>query len=114
VSERNPRAMRLELRLVNGWGEGHGAVGYGLPQEAAYMGDRIADDVRAGASLGTMSMSDVVKVMKVREFRRGLLISACQQAGAQLADFLQDREGWHGLDRQERTEEIIKDEMWRR
>jgi hypothetical protein len=94
----------LDVKMVDEYGRVHGAVRLELPEKAAYMGNRIADDMRAGV-FGSMEQS--IEVLKVRELRRGLLSDAAMQAGYQLADFLQDREGWHGIDRQEARERAV-------
>lgn len=101
---RDPNELMFELRLVDGYGRVHGAVTRPLDKDVAYRGQRIAEDLRVLGPLGGMSFDDAVEILQVKEFRRRKLIYCAQMAGGQLADFLEDREGWHGLDRQEATE----------
>lgn len=98
--------LYFELKLVDERGEVQAAVRHKFGREAAYRGDRIGGEMRMG--VGAASFEDAVKVLKVREFRKRLLIDTAKQAGAQLAEFLEDREGWHGLDRQEGVERSLK------
>ena len=95
--------LHLDVRLVDEYGRTHAAINRELSEKAAFMGDRIVPEMRFGA----LKFDDVVDVMRVREFRRGLLIEAARMAGMQIADFLEDREGWHGADRQESTEAAL-------
>lgn len=94
----------FEMAIVDSYGKVHAKLRREIHEDAAYMGDRIVSDMKASADLGIglMTFDEAVRVMKRKEFRRQLLVSAAQQCGAALADYLEDKEGWHGLDRQER------------
>lgn len=102
--------LTFELRLVDEYGTVHGVACRELPREAAYIGNRAVEETRMG--LGPLSpgepLGGMVKMMKAREFRRELLVDAAKGAAHQLSDFLSDREGWHGLDRQESAERYLK------
>jgi len=103
--------LTFELRLVDESGRVHGAVCHEVPRDAAFIGSRAVEEARMGwtpTSPGDTPLVGMVKMMKAREFRRDLLQDVAKQAAARLADFLADREGWHGLDRQEATERHIK------
>jgi len=101
--------VRLELKLVDDRGVTHGTVSRNLSEEVAFMGDRAAEEFRLGVPLlySNDPMAEAVKVLKAKEFRKDLLVRACADIGAQLSDFLQDREGWHGVERQEGCERMI-------
>jgi len=87
----------------------HGIVRRELDEKAAYMGPRIASDMRAPVpGVGLVGFDQAVEVLRVKEYRRKLFLEAARFTGMALADFLEDREGWHGLDRQEKTEEIAR------
>jgi hypothetical protein len=102
----------FELKMTDEWGRVHGVIRREIDDRAAYIGPRVVDDMRAGVLMpghGQSTMDATIEVMQAREFRRSLLKHAATQAGGQLADFLEDREGWHGIERQERTEKIATD-----
>lgn len=106
--------LKLELRLVDGYGRTHGVVVREVPSDVAFQGERAAEEFKLGtfaigAADGAQAFQSAVNVLKVKELRRGKLREMATQLGAALADFLQDREGWHGLDRQEATDQIAKD-----
>ena len=114
MAEHPTGRLLFELKLFDDYGRVHGVVRREISEKAAYMGPRIKEDLELGAiaaDMGTTPFDATVEVLRVREFRRGLLRDAAAWAGLQLADFLQDREGWHGLDRQEATEKIAKDTL---
>jgi hypothetical protein len=99
----------FELKLRDEWGRVHGVVCREVSDDAAFIGERVVDEMRLGVYFDPTAESPldaVVKKMQAREFRRKLLIQAATNTGGMLADFLEDREGWHGIDRQERTEKI--------
>jgi hypothetical protein len=94
----------FEMMIVDEYGFVHGRRRVEISRDAAYIGNRAVDDMKLMNSLGAGSMSATVEMMRVREFRKKLLTSAAAQCGTALAEHLEDREGWHGLDRQERVE----------
>ena len=44
-------------------------------------------------------------VLKRREFRKDLFQDEARRLGALLAERMEDKEGWHGVERQERLED---------
>lgn len=92
-----------EIRLIDETGKTHGCIRREIDERAAYMGDRIVDDMRASAELGIglVSFDEACRIMRVKEIRRGLMEIAAHQCSMALCDFLEDREGWHGVDRQD-------------
>lgn len=104
--------LTFELRLVDEYGRIHGVVCHELPREAGFIGDRAVEEARMGfapTSPGDGPLGGMVRMMRAKEFRRDLLVEAAKGAAHQLSDFLADREGWHGLDRQESTERYLKE-----
>lgn len=49
------------------------------------------------------TFDSVIQLMKRREFRKDLFRSSCTRMGAKLVEYMEDKEGWHGVDRQEKT-----------
>ncbi len=98
----------FDIQIVDEYGHIHGRRRVEIPREAAYIGNRAVDDMRCAISVGATSMVDTIQMMRVREFRKKLLTSVAAQSGAALAEHLEDREGWHGLDRQVRVESQYK------
>lgn len=93
----------LTVRLTDDRGQSHGFMAQNLGEDVVMFGDRLADDMRAGlAFVGPGAFDQTVRILKERKFRRDLLIDAATQLGHSLADYLEDAEGWHGEDRQER------------
>jgi hypothetical protein len=64
--------------------------------EALRISHRTVDQLKMGV-LG--SMDQVVEVMKVKEFRRRLFREITSRLAAQMADRLEDAEGWHDPER---------------
>lgn len=100
----------FEIKLVDETGNVHGRLRREIHQDAAFIGERFVDNMKMGTDLGLpmVSFEEVVQVMRVREFRRQLLVAQASQLGAALADHLEDREGWHGVERAERVREKYK------
>lgn len=101
----------LTLMLSEKRGSGRYVMAIDLPRDVAGEFRRAVDDMKAGAALGIplMSFDQAITLMKQREFRRERFIREAQRLGAKLADFMEDNEGWHGVDRQEITDEILKE-----
>ena len=66
--------------------------------------ERIEPPGPAELSPGT-TFNDVVTILRKREYRRHRLIDQVHRMGMQLADRLEDEEGWHGVERQETIRE---------
>lgn len=69
--------------------------------EAMRISSRLVDDIKAGPSLGValVDTNTVVRVMKERQLRRDVLKQLAIQLAGQLADRLEDAEGWHDASR---------------
>lgn len=70
--------------------------------------DVISDVVRVNpprpfpfTALDTPSLDDVVSVLRRKQLRKDLFANECQRLGTMLAERMEDKEGWHGPDRQE-------------
>lgn len=101
----------FEMRLVDGDGRTHAAIRRPISEHAAYMGPRVVPEMRLGvipARDPNNPFSPAMEIIQVKELRRKLLTDCARMGGAQMADFLEDREGWHGIDRQESAERAIK------
>lgn len=96
--------LKLKLSLVDDLGQVHGEIWYDLDDKAAFKGERIGGDFRFEAGLGSLSLAGATQIIRERAFRRDLLTLAATKAGRALCDQLEDREGWHGEDRREKTE----------
>jgi hypothetical protein len=92
--------MQLTIREKNGPRSYHRAIDLPL----SMFGERLAGEMRAGVAFGGPdAFEKTVSALKERRFRRDNLIATARQLAAQLADYLEDAEGWHGEDRQEAT-----------
>ncbi len=52
--------------------------------------------------VGPRSFDEVIQVMKRREFRKDLFKQEATRLGHALAEYMEDVEGWHGVERQEK------------
>jgi hypothetical protein len=103
----NKRELRLKIILDDMW-ETHGYVATAVADEVAFNGERYVEDKQVEISMSLEPVEEFFKVLKVREFRREMLIAEATKLGHALADHLEDAEGWHGLERQEKTLEARK------
>ncbi len=62
---------------------------------------RAVDDMKMGADLGVsmVSMDTVVRMMRIKEFRRSTFKMVAERLSGQMADAMEDAEGWHDSDR---------------
>ena len=63
--------------------------------EAMWIGWKPIEEMR----LGVGGFDGAVDLMKVREFRRKLLVEIAKRSANAIADRLEDAEGWHDPDR---------------
>lgn len=72
----------------------HHAVGC---DQALRISARAVDDLKAGPAFGVslMATDDAITMMKTREMRRDVLFDAARMLAGQMADRMQDAEGWH-------------------
>ena len=75
--------------------------------DAMRISQRTVDEIKAPAGLSMMSFDQTVEVMKTREFRRDLLIAAAKQLAGQMADRMQDAEGWHDERRKDPAQKAL-------
>lgn len=52
---------------------------------------------------GSVSFDDAVDILKTRELRKDMFIKEAMRLGEKLAVSMEDKEGWHGEERKERT-----------
>ncbi len=64
-------------------------------------GDRQVDDIKTPTPGIGPTFEEMVEILRVKEYRRGMLKVIASQLGGKLADYMEDSEGWHGIDRQE-------------
>jgi hypothetical protein len=64
---------------------------------------RAVEEMKMGAALGvsTVSMTDALNMMRVKQFRRETFIEAAIRLAGQMADAMEDAEGWHDASRVE-------------
>lgn len=67
------------------------------------MSPRLREEMDMGRDVGiaTVSFDQMVRMMKRREFRKELMIETANRLGARLAEHMEDKEGWHGMERAE-------------
>ena len=94
-----------DVQFVDEHGHVHGRIRHEIAEGAAFLGERsvaaLKDDLELGVCVNPQEQ--VMHVLRVKEFRRHALQGAVSQAGAKLCDHLEDREGWHGIDRADRV-----------
>lgn len=83
---------------------------YGQPMSMAIDVDhevRIAPRAVDEMKTGFGDMDSTVRLMRVREFRKDLFVTAARRLGAQLAERMEDAEGWHDTSRIEPAREQL-------
>lgn len=77
--------------------------------EALRVSHRAVDDLKTGAlrAFSVDPMRETVALMKTREMRRRLLMDAACQLAGQMADRMEDAEGWHDPERIEPARKAI-------
>lgn len=78
--------------------------------EALSISARAVEDLRAGPVLGAslMSFNDAVELIRTKELRRVILRDTALRLSGQIADHLQDAEGWHDASRIEPARAALK------
>jgi hypothetical protein len=73
--------------------------------ELEAMSERMVSDMKLSASMpdgiSLVSFDDTVKMLKKRQYNREKLIREFTIIGERMADYLEDKLGWHGEERQE-------------
>lgn len=72
-----------------------------VPVEMQMIGRRTVDLLKAGLT----TFDDAVCTMKIRQMRREQIMHAAQMLAGQIADEIEDAEGWHGPGRMEAYDE---------
>lgn len=104
--DREPRfTIELSIHDNHGYESWHHAIGC---DEALSISYRDVDDLKLGVLPG--GMNNAVQMMKQRQMRRDLLIEAARRLAAQIADRLEDSEGWHDPSRVEPATRALKRE----
>lgn len=94
---------RFTLTLILRDGEGfEQPISWAIGVDRALrISSRAVDEMKMGADLGvgTMSMDAVVEMMRTKEMRRTVFKELAVQLAGQMADRMEDAEGWHDPDR---------------
>ena len=77
--------------------------------QAVRISSRAVDEMKMGSSLGvsTIGMDEVVTLMRTKELRRKIFKEIALQLAGQMADRMEDAEGWHDPDRIEPAREQL-------
>ena len=93
MSERPRFTIELTIHDNHGVDTWSHAIGC---DDALAISYRAVDELKAGF---LTSMDSAVRLMKTRELRREILLQTACRLAAQMADRLEDSEGWHDPDR---------------
>lgn len=90
----NQSKFTIQLSIIHNQGSEsyHHAIGC---DEALYIGWRPVEELR----IGVTPMNDAVQILKVKEMRRDILERTAIQLAQQMADRMEDAEGWHDISR---------------
>lgn len=97
----NPRfVIEMSIRDTHGYEPPiHRAIGV---DEAMRISSRMVDEMKLGVDLGAaLGFNDVVELIRTKELRRDVLKRLAVQLAGQMADRLEDAEGWHDPSRVE-------------
>jgi len=111
MTDERHHERRFFLRMSFHDNEGHTFADRAMEIDSAWCGHRpsftnLSPPTRG---LGASTFDEVVDILRVKELRRKEFIRDATRMGHALADFLEDKEGWHGIDRQERIEKLEKE-----
>lgn len=69
--------------------------------QALRISARAVDELKMGADLGvcTISSQEAVQMMRTKQIRRSVFRDAAVQLAGQMADRMEDAEGWHDAER---------------
>jgi len=97
---------KLILTFDPGMGQPVMRTAIDLDEHTAREFERVDPPMMAESPIPWMSgrvplqnIDDVVKVMKVREFRKEVFQNECWRLGTLLAERMEDAEGWHDVSR---------------
>lgn len=94
----------LQLTFKNDYGQSHHMaidVGHDVAREIYHI------EPPPPAEISHLTFSDVATILKRKQFRKDLFMRECTRLGAKLAEFLEDKEGWHGASRQDNAERTL-------
>lgn len=77
----------------------------GIAQDFAYIRP-LSDYFPGELSFGASPLEEPVKILRKRELRKDLFAREAHRLGESLAEYMEDKEGWHGTDRRDRIREI--------
>ena len=93
----------LELRLKRPFGEKDTVLAVNLGPEYRMMPDK---DTVAIGPIPLVSFDEAVEILKQREIGGQTVRDAAERLGRQMAERLEDEQGWHGEGRRERTRRL--------
>ena len=102
MSEKPRFTIEMTIRDNYGHEQWRHAIGC---DEAMSISERAVDEMKAGF---IPNMEATVTLMRKREMRRDLLMMAAEQLAGQMADRLEDSEGWHDPSRLEPAKRALK------
>lgn len=92
----------LTLEFASNQGDRHCycvKVGEDIARDFNYVKPLSRDPIER--MLDGRSFEAAVEVLKTKQFRKDLFIAESKRLGALLAEYMEDKEGWHGEDRQQ-------------
>jgi hypothetical protein len=80
--------------------DGSPPLSMAIPCDAALRIEwRAVGNLKMDIALAPIAFDEVVTMLRVKEMRRKIFVQAAQQLAMQLADRMEDAEGWHDPDR---------------
>lgn len=102
--------FQLQIRLLDPWGRVKYVNATELEPDVCSDMERAVSDMHLAHDVGmSIGMDATVTLMRRRQFRRDLFVALARNLGMQMADFMEDKEGWHGRDRAESARDRAKD-----
>jgi hypothetical protein len=95
----------LRLTLAGPFGESY-VIAIGITADIMHEIARVdPPDVFRDFDPNANPLETVVTILRRREFRKDLFTRECTRLGTLLAERMEDKEGWHGIDRAERLQD---------
>ena len=92
---------KLKMTFDAGWGESY-SLWIDLDEDTA----RNIEDIKPPDMLDNFDVA--VEKIRIREFRKDLLVDAANRLARQLAERMEDAEGWHDASRIEPAKESLR------
>ena len=105
MSERPRFTIRLSVTDNYGHESWHHAIGC---DEAMSISWRDVEALKDPGPFSVLPMDQTVRMLKTRELRRDVLVEAAKRLAQQMADRLEDSEGWHDPSRVEPARKALK------